>query len=433
MSDLKIKVNSKKGLVRDIHISVPSNVIEEKRNTRFAKLSKTAKLPGFRPGKVPEKVIRRQYADQVLQEVLSDVLETTYMESIQEKNLQPAGPPKVALDEYVKDKNFSYTATIEVYPEFDLKGLDKIKVEKPHADITQKDINAMMDNLQNQKGTWEKVDRSSKGGDQLLIDFEGKIDDVVFDGGTAKDFAMQLGNGQMLPEFDESLIGVKSEETKTIELTFPDGYQKKELVDKQALFTVDVKEVRELKPAELDQKFVQSFGIKSGDQKELMDEVKSSMSKELEARINNEIRQNLMKFLKDKNAIEIPEVMIHQEAHAMQKDWMNRSGIEDPKEAPPLDDFNEIAKDRVHLGLLVSELVQSKEIKLDPDKVKTKLDELSKTYPNPEEIRKMYEQSSQLMDQLNSLVMEDQVIDWLIERTEFQKKEMEFKELVNRS
>jgi trigger factor len=433
MSNLKIKVNSKKGLVRDIHISVPSNVIEEKRNTRFSQLSKTAKLPGFRPGKVPEKVIRRQYADQVLQEVLSDVLETTYMESIQEKNLQPAGPPKVALDEYVKEKDFSYTATIEVYPEFDLKGLDKIKVEKPHADITQKDINAMMDNLQNQKGTWEKVDRISKGGDQLLIDFEGKIDGVVFDGGTAKDFAMQLGNGQMLPEFDESLIGVKSEETKTIELTFPDNYHKKELVGKQALFTVDVKEVRELKPAELDQKFVQSFGIKSGDQKELMDEVKSSMSKELEARINNEIRQNLMKFLKDKNAIEIPEVMIHQEAHAMQKDWMNRSGIEDHEQAPPLDDFNEIAKERVHLGLLVSKLVQSKEIKLDPDKVKTKLDELSKTYPNPEEIRKMYEQSSQLMDQLKSLVMEDQVIDWLIERTEFQEKEMEFKELVNRS
>ena len=433
MSNLKIKVNSKKGLVRDIHISVPSNVIEEKRNTRFSQLSKTAKLPGFRPGKVPEKVIRRQYADQVLQEVLSDVLETTYMESIQEKNLQPAGPPKVALDQYVKDKDFSYTATIEIYPEFDLKGLDAIKVEKPHADITQKDINAMMDNLQNQKGTWEKVDRSSKGGDQLLIDFEGKIDGVAFDGGTAKDFAMQLGNGQMLPEFDESLLGVKSEEIKTIELTFPDNYHKKELVGKQALFTVVVKEVRELKPAEIDQKFVQSFGIKSGDQKELMDEVKSSMSKELEARINNEIRQNLMKFLKDKNAIEIPEVMIHQEAHAMQKDWMNRSGIEDPKEAPPLDDFNEIAKDRVHLGLLVSELVQSKEIKLDPDKVKTKLDELSKTYPNPEEIRKMYEQSSQLMDQLKSLVMEDQVIDWLIERTEFQKKEMEFKELVNRS
>ena len=433
MSDLKIKVNSKKGLVRDIHISVPSNVIEEKRNTRFAKLSKTAKLPGFRPGKVPEKVIRRQYADQVLQEVLSDVLETTYMESIQEKNLRPAGPPKVALDQYVKDKDFSYTATIEIYPEFDLKGLDAIKVDKPHADITQKDINAMMDNLQNQKGTWEKVDRSSKGGDQLLIDFEGTIDGKVFDGGTAKDFEMQLGNGQMLPEFDESLLGVRSEEMKTIELTFPDNYHQKELVGKQALFTVDVKEVRELKPAEINQKFVQSFGIKSGDQKELMDEVKSSMSKELEARINNEIRQNLMKFLKDKNAIEIPEVMIHQEAHAMQKDWMNRSGIEDPKEAPPLDDFNEIAKDRVHLGLLVGELVQSKEIKLDPDKVKTKLDELSKTYPNPEEIRKMYEQSSQLMDQLKSLVMEDQVIDWLIERTEFQKKEMEFKELVNRS
>ena len=433
MSDLKIKVKHKNGLVRDIHISVPPNVIEEKSNARFSQLSKTAKLPGFRPGKVPEKVIRRQYADQVLQEVLSDVLETTYMESIQEKNLQPAGPPKVALDQYVKDKDFSYTASIEIYPEFDLKGLDAIKVDKPHVDITQKDINAMMDNLQNQKGTWEKVDRSSKGGDQLLIDFKGKIDGKVFDGGTAKDFEMQLGNGQMLPEFDESLLGVKSEEMKTIELTFPDNYHKKELVGKQALFTVDVKEVRELKPAEIDQKFVQSFGIKSGDQKELMDEVKSSMSKELEARINNEIRQNLMKFLKDKNAIEIPEVMIHQEAHAMQKDWMNRSGIENPKEAPPLDDFNEIAKDRVHLGLLVGELVQSKEIKLDPDRVKTKLDELSKTYPNPEEIRKMYEQSSQLMDQLKSLVMEDQVIDWLIERTEFQKKEMEFKELVNRS
>ncbi len=133
MSDLKIKVKSKKGLVRDIHVSVPSAMIEENSNVRFSQLSKTAKLPGFRPGKVPEKILRRQYADQVLQEVLSDVLETTYMESIQEKNLQPAGPPKVALEQYVKDKDFSYTATIEVYPEFDLKGLDKIKVEKPSA------------------------------------------------------------------------------------------------------------------------------------------------------------------------------------------------------------------------------------------------------------------------------------------------------------
>ena len=368
-----------------------------------------------------------------MQEVLSDLLDSTYVESIREKNLRPAGPPEVKIDEYIDGKDFTYTATIEVYPEFELRGLDKISVEKPKVQISQKDINAMIENLQKQRGTWNSVDRPAEKDDQLLIDFEGKIEGKVFEGGVAKDFVMTLGSGQMLPEFDEALFNVTANQDKEIQLTFPDNYHKEELAKKKAVFSISVKEVKSLDVAEIDETFVRSFGVESGDAKDLINEVKASMGKELEAKINDEIKKNLMAYLRENNSIEIPEVMIHQEAHALQKDWMSQAGIEKIEEAPELKNFENIAKERVQLGLLVNELVRVQEIKVDQDRVKTKLEEITNRYPNPEEIRKMYDQTPQLMDQIKSAVIEDLVIEWLIERTDFQDKEVEFKELMNRS
>ena len=433
MKDLKINVNNKAGLKKEIRISVPFSVIEEKRTSRFIQIAKTAKLSGFRPGKVPEKIIHQQYGDKVIQEVLSDLLDSTYIESIREKNLKPAGPPEVKIDEYVDGKDFTFTATIEVYPEFKLRGLDKISVDKPKVEISQKDINAMIENLQKQRGTWNPVERPSEKDDQLIVDFEGKVDGEVFEGGVAKDFVMTLGNGQMLPEFDEALLNVIANQDKEIQLIFPEDYHKKELANKKAIFSVSVKEVKALELAEIDKTFVRSFGVESGEAKDLMDEVKSSMEKELEAKIKDVIKQNLMVYLRKQNSIEIPDVMVHQEAHALQKDWMSQAGIEKVEEAPELKNFENIAQERVQVGLLVNELVRVQEIKVDPDRVKTKLEEITNRYPNPEEIRKMYEETPKLMDQIKSAVIEDLVIDWLIERTEFQDKAVEFNELMNRS
>ncbi|MBM22867.1 MAG: trigger factor, partial [Gammaproteobacteria bacterium] len=293
--------------------------------------------------------------------------------------------------------------------------------------------NAMIENLQKQRGTWNPVERPSEKDDQLLVDFEGKIDGEIFEGGVAKDFLMTLGNGQMLPEFDEALLNITANQEKEIQLTFPEKYHQEELANKKAVFSVSVKEVKALELAEIDETFVRSFGVESGDAKDLINEVKASMEKELEAKINDQVKQNLMTYLREKNSIEIPEVMIHQEAHALQKDWMSQSGIEKVEEAPELKNFENIAKERVQLGLLVNELVRVQKIKVDPDRVKTKLEEITNRYPNPEEIRKMYDQTPQLMDQIKSSVIEDLVIDWLIERTEFKNKEVEFKELMNRS
>ena len=433
MNELNITVTEKRGLKKEIRISVPFSAIEDQKTRRFTQIAKTAKLPGFRPGKVPDKIIHQKYGDKVIQEVLSDLLDSTYIESIREKNLKPAGPPEVKIDEYVDGKDFTFTATIEVYPEFKLRGLDRISVDKPKVEISQKDINAMIENLQKQRGTWNPVERPSEKDDQLLVDFEGKIDGEVFEGGVAKDFVMTLGNGQMLPEFDEALLNVTVNQDKEIQLTFPGNYHKEELANKKAVFSVSVKEIKELKVAEIDETFVRSFGVESGDAKDLIDEVKTSMEKELEAKINDEIRQNLMVYLREKNSIEIPEVMVHQEAHALQKDWMRQAGIEEAEQAPELENFEKIAKERVQLGLLVNELVRVQEIKVDQDRVKTKLEEVTNRYPKPEEIRKMYEQTPQLMDQIRSAVIEDLVVDWLMERTEFQNKEVEFKELMNRS
>ena len=336
------------------------------------------------------------------------------------------------MDQFVDGSDFKYTATIEVLPEFELKGIDKIKVEKLTSTVTQSDINEMIENLQKQRGEWTSVDKTSEKGNQLLINFVGKIDDEPFEGGSADDFVIEVGSGQMLPEFDQALDGVKSGDEKEFDLTFPKDYHKEDLSNKVAVFNIKVKEVKELKPAEIDDEFVKGFGIESGQSDDLMKEIKDSMEKEKESKIKNDLRINLMKYLRENNKIDIPSVMVHREAHAMQKDWMRQSGIEDEEKALPVSNFEEIASERVHLGLLVNELVISRELKLDDDKVETKLEEMTKAYPNGDEIRKMYEQTPELMDQLKSMVMEDQVVDWLTEHSTFTEKEIEFKELINK-
>ena len=432
MSELETKISKKEGLKREIKVSVPSNLVQSKKSSRFESIAKKAKLPGFRPGKAPMNIIENQYGNQVNQEVLSEVLETTYAEVIQDKELQPAGPPEVSIDQFVDGSDFKYTATIEVMPEFELKGIDKIKVEKLTATVTQSDLNEMIENLQKQRGEWKPVGRESKKGDQLLIDFIGKINDEPFEGGSADDFVIEVGSGQMLPEFDQALEGVKTGDEKEFDLTFPEDYHKEDLSNKPAVFNIKVKEVRELIPAEINDEFVKGFGIESGKSDDLIKEIKASMEKEKESKIKNDLRINLMKYLRENNKIDIPAVMIHREAHAMQKDWMRQSGIEDEDKALPIENFEEIASERVHLGLLVNQLVISRELKLDDDKVKTKLEDMTNAYPNGDEIRKMYEQTPELMDQLKSMVMEDQVVDWLSERSTYTEKEIEFNELINK-
>ena len=431
MSGITVKVKKQKELKREVKVSVPSSFVEAKKMQRFEQIAKTAKLPGFRPGKAPINIIQSQYGNQVNQEILSDVLESTYVEAVTEKELKPAGPPEVSIDQFVDGSEFKYTATIEVFPEFQLKGIDKIKLDRPSTTVKQSDINEMIENLQKQRGEWKSVDRNANDNDQLLIDFKGTLDGEAFEGGSAEDFVMQLGGGQMLPEFEESLKDVKPSDEKDFEVTFPEEYHQPDLAGKTANFNVKVKEVRELALAEVTEDFVKGFGIESGKYDDLIKEISESMEKEKDAKINEQVRVGLMNYLREKNQIQIPEVMIRSEATAMQKDWMKRSGVENESDAPELDNFNQIATERVHLGLLVNELVISREMQLDDERVKTKLAEITNSYPNGDEIKKMYEQTPDLMDQLKSMVMEDQVVDWLIDKTTFTDQEIEFKELIN--
>ena len=277
MSGISVKVKKQKELKRELKVSVPSSVVEAKKMKRFEEIAKTAKMPGFRPGKAPINIIQSQYGNQVNQETLSDVLDSSYAEAITEKELKPAGPPEVSIDQFVDGSDFQYTATIEVFPEFKLKGLDKIKLERPSATVKQSDINEMVENLQKQRGEWKSVDRNATDSDQLLIDFKGTLDGEVFEGGSSEDFVMQLGGGQMLPEFEEALKDAKPSDEKDFEVTFPDEYHQPDLSGKTANFNVKVKEVRELALAEVTEDFVKGFGIDSGKYDDLVKEISDSM------------------------------------------------------------------------------------------------------------------------------------------------------------
>jgi trigger factor len=426
----EVSLETAAGLERRLTVRVPSAEIERAIDARLVQVGKTAKLKGFRPGKVPQKVVRKYYGGQVREEVVTDVIRQTYSRAIAERNLNPAGGPRIEpLGGGDGAEHFVYRATFEVYPEIALQPLDQLALEVPVVEIEESDVDAMIEKLRGQRATWAAVDRKAAEGDRVTVDFAGTIDGQPFEGGEGKSIPVVLGAGQVLKDFDEALRGTVAGSSTTATVAFPQDYPTKPLAGKTAVFAINVKSVEQQVLPELDDAFATSFGI-AGGAASLRSEVRNNMARELAQRLRAETKTRTFDALLKTNDIVVPRALIEQEINSLQEDALRQMGSNDPKQAPARERFETLARRRVAIGLLIQELLKQHKIKLDPKLVDERVKELSAPYEKPEEAAQFYRSDRGMMAQVEASVLEDQVVDFLIERATRQSKNVSFKEFM---
>lgn len=428
----EVSLETSAGLERRLTVRVPNAEIERAIAARLAQVGKTAKLKGFRPGKVPQKVVRQYYGGQVRDEVMTDVIRTTYSRAIEEKKLNPAGGPRIeplAGGDSGAAEHFTYRATFEVYPEFTLKDLGELTIDVPSVDVEEPDLDAMIEKLRGQRATWAAVERGGAEGDRVTVDFTGTIDGEPFEGGEGKGIGIVIGAGQVLKDFDAALRGVNAGDSTTAMVEFPQDYPTKTLSGKTAKFSIDVKKVEERRLPELDDTFAESFGL-AGGAGSLRGEVRNNMLRELKERLRAETKTRAFDALIGANRIVLPRALVDQEINALQADALRQMGSSDPQQAPPRERFEGAAQRRVMIGLLIQELLREHKIKLDQPRVEQRIKELAAPYEKPDEAAQFYRSDRGMMAQVEASVLEDQVVDFLLSRARCSTKKIGFKDFM---
>jgi trigger factor len=428
---MQVTVESTGALERRMRVELPGERIEQEIKSRLKTVGRTAKLKGFRPGKVPPKVVKQRYGKAIREEVLSELMQKSYTDAVMQENLNPAGGPKIETEDNEGDNNFAYVATFEIMPKVELKDLDKIAVEIPEVTISKGDMDDMTLRLRRQKATWEEVDRKSDDGDKVIVDFNGTLKGEEFEGGKGTEVPVVLGQAQMLPDFEKALFGIKAGDEKTFKVKFPKDYHADELAGKKVDFAIKVHRVEEEILPPLDDSLADAFEVKEGGLKQFLDDVKENMEREAEQKLKGDVREQIMNALLKSNPLEIPNTLKHQEAHSMQHDAMQRMGIEDHDKAPPIENFSEMAEKRVHLSLLIGQLITDQNLTVDADKVRERVEEMCAGYENSEDMVSMYLGNQQVMQQIQPAVLEQQALDWLLENGKSSTKKVGFTEYMN--
>lgn len=429
-----VSVESTEGLERRMTVEVPAERVEGEIEKRLKDMSRRAKIKGFRPGKAPFKVIRQQYGAQVRDDVVSEMLRNSWIEAISEKKLRPVGSPRIEEHKATPEDGLSFTAVFEVFPEIELQGVESIEIEQPTAEIGAVDIDAMVDKLRGQRTVWTEVERGAAEGDRVTIDFAGTIDGEAFRGGAGNDIGIVLGEGRMLKDFEAGLTGIAPGEEKIIEVEFPADYGAEELAGKQAQFKVTARKVEESALPEVDEAFCRSFGIEEGGVERLRAEVEENMREEARLRVRDTLKRQVLDKLVAANTFEVPGALVEQELQSLRQDMarrMNPNAEPGSAELPPREPFEGPAKFRVALGLLIGEIVRNNQIRVDQVKVQEKLQAIGEGYGDAEAVIKIYRGNPDLMSQIETSVLEDQVVDWLLERVKIEEKPVPFGELMN--
>ena len=424
---MQVSVEAGEGLERKLTVQVPAETVEMEVNNRLNSIKNTVKLDGFRPGKVPLNVVKKKYSGSVLQEVAGELMQSSFREAVTQENLQPAGEPVIQASDLILGQVMEYTATFEVYPEVTLAPIADLSVEKIDASVEVSDVDNMIDVLRKQKMDWAEVDRASANDDRISIDFVGSVDGEKFDGGSANDMPMVLGAGQMIPVFEEHLIGLKASDETTFKVPFPEDYAAKDLAGKEAEFAVTVKKVEESKLPEIDDEFAKAFGVESGDIEQLKSDIRSNMERELERKLRTIVKGNVMDALVAANVIDVPGATVQQEAEALKK----QTEIQTPGSNMPVDAFMDDARRRVQLGMILAEVAKTSELKIDADMIKQRVEEMAKDYDDPDEFVRYYMGNQELLGSIQTLVMEDKVVDWIAEQASISSKTSTFDEVMN--
>ena len=431
---MQVSVETTQGLERKLTISVPADKVDVEVKNRLRHIAKTQRINGFRPGKVPPSVIQKRYGASVRQEVAGEIMQRNFVEAIVAEKINPAGRPNFVAKSNELGQPLEFEATFEIYPEVELTGLDSISVERPAVEVTEKDIDEMFVTLQNQHKTWKENKRKTKKGDKLTIDFLGRVDGEEFEGGKAENFELELGSSRMIPGFEKDIIGMKVGEEKTISVTFPEDYHAENLKGKEAEFDIKVNKTEGPVLPEVDDEFAKLFGVQEGGVEALRAEVSKNMARELNQAIKAKVKEQVIEGLLEANELDLPKALITQEVDVLRQQAMQRyAGQMDPKNMPelPAEMFEEQAKRRVKVGLLLGEVIKVNELKVDEAKVTELIESAASAYEDPAEVIEYYKNNKEMAEQMQNVALEEQAVEAILASAKVKDKKASFKEIMN--
>lgn len=430
---MQVSVESPSAIERRITVSVEENQIDEAVQKKLQSLSKTVSLKGFRAGKVPFNVVKQRYGLQAREEVLNDVIQSSFYEAITKEQLKPAGMPDFEPKQSNPGEGLEYTATFEIYPEVTIADMKDVSIEKPVAEISDADFEHMLETIQKQHAGWETVDRAAEPGDKVIIDFVGTIDDVAFEGGTGTDMAVEIGKGQLIAGFEDGLVGLKAGDEKTLELTFPEHYHKQDLAGKPVKFAITVKKVEETLLPPVDAELAKKMGIEDGDLDKLKEEIHNNMQRELDNALDSQTKKAVMDALLEAHEVEVPKALIQNEAQALTQQMINnmrQQGMPADQTQLSPEIFEGEARRRVTLGLIMAEIVKQQGLKADEASIKQKVEAIAEPYEHSEQVVQYYYGDKQRLAEVESLVIEEQIVNWVLSQAKLSDKSMTFNEIM---
>lgn len=413
---MQVSVETTSPIERVLTISVPAARIEEKVSAEVAKTAKTVRIDGFRKGKVPVSLVKKRYGQGIRMDAVEQVMRDAYVEAIQKESIQPAGMPSIEPKNFAEGADLEFVAKVEVYPEVTLADSSAIKVERVASEVTEADLDVMLETLRKQNAEWSPVERESADGDQVTIDFVGYLGDEAFEGGAAQGHKLVLGSNTMIPGFESGIVGAKAGEERTISVTFPEDYQAENLKGQEASFKITVSEVAEQVLPELDEAFVEKFGLENATIDGLRAEVRKNMERELNQAIKAKLKNALFDGLLSINEVEVPSALVDQEVDGLRKQAASQFGGQgfDASQLPA-ELFQEEATKRAKLGLLISEVIKQNELKVDDERVRAFLEDMAQAYQEPQQVIEYYLKNKEQLAQVQSAVLEEQVVDKLLE------------------
>ncbi|WP_280545734.1 trigger factor [Halomonas sp. 11-S5] len=427
---MQVSVDTTSQIERRIKVQVPAAEVDEAVAARLKDAAKNVRMDGFRQGKVPMSVIRQRYGRSVRDEVVGEVMRERYVRAISEHELNPAGYPQIEATINEAGKDLEFTATLEIYPEVELSSIEGTEVERPVVEVTEADVDEMIDTLRKQSAGWEEVERAAEQDDQVKIDFQGFLGDEPFEGGSAEGHELVIGSGSFIPGFEEQLIGAKAGEEKELKVTFPEDYQAEQLAGQEATFKVKVHAVQGQALPEVDAEFIEKFGVEDGDLDKFRAEIKKNMTREATQAVDNRVKQQVLEALKKANDIPVPQALVQQETEGLKRQAAQQFGLGEDFDVSQLPDelFAEQAKSRVQVGLLLAEVIKRHEVAASDDEIKAKVEELAQQYQDPEQVVEYYMGNDQLKTQVQSAILEEKAVDVLLEQASVTDVEMSYQE-----
>lgn len=430
---MQVSVEKTSELSRKMTVSLSEEVLQEKMDVRFKSLAREVKIDGFRPGKVPVRVVKKMYEDRVRGEVTGDLIQSSYFEALQEQKINPAGHPHI---EPVEDaEGFQYTAIFEVYPEISLDGVSALEVKRPVATVEQTDIDAMVAKLREQKKDWTVAEKASEKGDRVTVSFTGVCEGENFTDGKVEDYAVEIGEGKMIPGFEDEMIGLEAGASKTFEITFPEEYGNEKLAGKPTEFEVELSKVEVATLPEIDEEFIKAYGVEDGLLDSFNEDIKSNMERELAQGLKGKLKNAVMDELYAKVQISIPNALVDEEIKNVMKPYeanVKKQGMSLDDLNLPKDMFEDQAKRRVALGLILGEIIQQNEITVDDAKVKSTIEDMASSYERPEDVLEWYYADESRLNEVKQMVLEDQTVSWIVDQAKVSEETVSFEDVMEK-